>query len=120
MTADEIDAACREHLWDRRYEARQGVKDALTGVLHSTINRETGKVETYMATMAMEAVLGAVAPERRCLIVGTLIELWERWYAVREDEAVRREAWRPIGSLLADAAHAQIAGTVALFGGGSR
>jgi hypothetical protein len=124
LTADEIRAAREQHLWDRKYDARDGVGMALRMTLNGNVDRTTGKVNRVTATYVMSAILGAVVPERRLLLVDTMIDLFERWYAVNaatpDDRTATVAAHRPFMNVVRDAADAQIAGIVSLFGGGSR
>lgn len=117
MSPIQVEVAREDYLWDRKYDARQGINHAIRDILLLNTDRRTGKVDSWLVT----EILGAVVPERRCLMVGTLIELWERYYPfIGTESEERRVAQHALKRVLDDAVEAQIVGIVSLFGGGSR
>lgn len=122
MSPGEVSSAREAYLWDRQWDAR----DAVGMALRSTVSRHmvAGIRDRVGAADAMTDILGAVVPERRGLLIDTMIDLYEQYAAVREAtpdvKASAVAAYQSYVRVVRDAAHAQIAGTVFLFGGGSR
>lgn len=120
MSPTQVEVAREDYLWNRKYDARQGIGFAIRDTLHCNTDRRTGKVDGLLVIEIIEGILGAVVAERRCLMVGTLIELWERYYPfIGTESEERRVAQHALRRVLDDAVEAQIAGIVSLFGGAS-
>lgn len=106
-----------DYRWNRQYDARNGVREVIRGILTDASDREVFGNRRRIVDRIQDA-LGAVAPERRAVLADTLVDTYEAWLAVYRagaGPAASVEAHRPFGRLLDEAAFAQIAGVRFLF-----